>query len=87
MSGIIKHIFSKKDKIPVFKDFERTDIVGYLPKGEWMGLLSELPEKVKIVSKMYHGWVNKEDIVEQRTHLKELHPQVLDGEIRYFLSF
>ena len=86
MGNIIRHIFSKKEKVPVYKTSKGREIIGYLSLGEWMGLIKELQSKAQVVSAKIDGWVNKSDFVENVKQITDLTLRYNNGEIRYYLS-
>ena len=86
MGNIIRHIFSKKERIPVYKTAKGKEIIGYLSLGDWMGMIKDLQTKAQIVSAKIDGWVNKSDIVENIKQITDFNICYNNGEIRYFLS-
>ena len=85
MASIIKHIFSNKDNIPIFKDKEGKVVQGHMSKGEWMGLLKELPNRVQVISSKFVGWINRSDFFENNTQMKHLHSIFQNGDIHYVI--
>lgn len=60
MSNVKKHLFGNQAKVPIFKAKSSDEIIGYVTKGQWMGMLNEGKERFLIISTNVIGWVPKQ---------------------------
>lgn len=64
MNKIKKHLFSAEDNVPVYADSETNKVVGYLSKGEWLGVIDETELTYFIASSNHVGYVLISDCLE-----------------------
>ena len=81
MTTVRMHLLSNKDNIPIYKDKTFKVVLGYLSKGEWMGLVDEDDRFFCVVCTNCIGWVRREDCEEGNP--VNLHSSYQNGEVKY----
>ena len=86
MTKIIKHAYIAKNHTPLYKSPDSNEIVAYLPKGIWVGVLYQRNDWMQVISKNYDGWIRSSKMVPKPSPIHNLKIRINSGQIQYFFQ-
>ena len=86
MARISNHLFTVLENTPVYLAKESQTIVGYLPKGSWMGIVSKQSGWLRIMSARIDGWIVDNHGKYQNLDTRDLSVTITNNGLNYLIQ-